>query len=205
MLLLKKKTFAVETDDPVVAPEDAAALVRAEEIVAAAEAEAACLLERARADAETEKKRGYEDGLEEGRGEILSQKLALVDESLRYMSSVEGRVTDVVLNALSKCVSEIGDRELVVQIVKKSMQAVVRTQQQLTVRTAAEMVPVVRERLGAILADYPSVAKADVVADERLTGAACIVETESGMVEASVEGQLEAIRQSMRKCFELRG
>jgi len=205
MLLLKKKTFTVETDTPVVEPEDVSALVRAEEIVAAAEAEAEHIRTEARQTYEAEKTRGYEDGLAAGKEDILMQKLELVDESLRYMSSVESRVTDLVLKALSKCVAEIGDKELVVQIVKKSMQAVVRTQQQLTVRTAAEMVPVVREKIGAILTDYPSVAKADVIADERLTGAACIVETESGMVEASVEGQIEAIRQSMKKCFEMRG
>lgn len=205
MLLLKKKTFTVETDSPVVEAGDVAGLARAEEVIVAAEAEAAAIRTEAQKAYEAEKARGYEDGLAAGREDILMQKLELVDESLRYMASVEGRVTDVVLKALSKCVAEIGDRELVVQIVKKSMQAVVRTQQQLTVRTAAEMVPVVRERLASILADYPTIAKADVIADERLTGAACIVETESGMVEASVEGQIEAIRQSMKKCFEMRG
>jgi len=205
MLLLKKKTFTVETDSPVVEAGDVAGLARAEEVIAAAEVEAAAIRTEAQKAYEAEKARGYEDGLAAGREDILMQKLELVDESLRYMASVEGRVTDIVLKALSKCVAEIGDKELVVQIVKKSMQAVVRTQQQLTVRTSAEMVPVVRERIGAILTDYPSIAKADVIADERLTGAACIVETESGMVEASVEGQIEAIRQSMKKCFEMRG
>jgi len=205
MLLLKKNTFSVESDSPVVDSEDVAAIAKAEEIVAAAEAEAERIRAEARKAYEDEKCRGYDDGLAEGRREILGQKIDLVDESLRYMSSVEERVTEIVLKALSKCVAEIGDKELVVQIVKKSMQAVVRTQQQLTVRTSAEMVPVVRERISAILVDYPSIAKADVIADERLKGAACIVETESGMVEASVEGQLEAIRQSVKKCFEMRG
>jgi len=202
MLLLKKNSFTVETDSPVVDAADAAALAKAEEIVAAAEAEAARLADEAKKAYEAEKARGYADGIAEGKQDILLQKLDLVDESLQYMASVEGKVTDVVLKALSKCVAEIGDRELVVQIVKKSMQAVVRTQKEITIRVAEDMVPVVRERLTAMMVDFPSVVKADVVADERLSGAACVVETESGMVEASIEGQLEAIAQNMRKCFE---
>ena len=40
MLLLKKETFSVESDTPRIAAEDVAALVKAEEIVSAAEAEA---------------------------------------------------------------------------------------------------------------------------------------------------------------------
>lgn len=205
MLLLKKNTFTVETDSPAVAPEDVAALVRAEEIVAAAEADAAKTREEAAKAYAAEKERGYADGIAEGKQEILMQKLDLVDESLRYMASVEGQVTEIVLRALRKCVSEIGDEELVVQLVKKSLQAVVRTQQELTIRTSAEMVPVVRARLSALLTEYPSIAKADVVADERCQGAACVVETESGMVDASIEGQLEALEKSMKKCFEARG
>ena len=204
MLLLKKETFSVESDTPRIAAEDAAALVKAEEVVAAAEAEAAHIREEAAKAYESEKARGYADGLAEGRQEILMQKLDLVDESVKYMASIEGQVCEVVLKALRKCVAEIGDRELVVQIVKKSMQAVVRTQKELVVRVAPDMVASVRERTDTLLADFPAVTKLDVVGDERLTGAACVVETDAGIVEASIDGQLEAIEQSIRKSFEER-
>lgn len=203
MLLLKKKTFSVESDSALVSAEDAAALAHAEEIVAAAEAEAAQLKVEAEKSFEAEKKRGYEAGIAEGKQEILMQKLDLLDESVKYMASVESKVSELVLTALRKCIAEIGDRELIVQIVRKAMQAVVRTQRELVVRVSAAMVPVVRERIDALLADFPSVAKIDVVADERLSDTACVVETEVGMVEASIEGQLEAIEKSIRKSFEV--
>lgn len=202
MLLLKKETFSVETDSPRIAAEDVAALVKAEEIVAAAESEAAHIRAEAAKTYEAEKARGRADGLAEGKQEILMQKLDLVDESVRYMASIENQVCEIVLKSLRKCIAEIGDRELVVQIVKKSMQAVVRTQKELVIRVAPTMVESVRQRTSSLLADFPAVAKLDVVGDERLTGAACVVETEAGIVEASIDGQLEAIEQSIRKSFE---
>ena len=202
MLLLKKKTFSVESDTPRISAEDAAALVKAEEIVAAAEAEAARIREEAKKAYEDEKARGYADGLAEGKQEILMQKLDLVDESVKYMASIEDQVCEIVLKALRKCIAEIGDRELVVQIVKKSMQAVVRTQKELVVRVAPEMVENVRARTSTLLADFPVVSKIDVIGDERLAKTACVVETEAGIVEASIDGQLEAIEQSIRKSFE---
>ena len=204
MLLLKKGTLEVESDSPRVSAEDAAAVTRAADIVAAAEAEAERIRVEAQKAYEAEKKRGYADGIAEGKAEILTQKLDLIDESIAYMESIEGKVADIVMKAIRKCIAEMDDTELVQQIVRKSLQAVVRTQKELVVRVAPDMVPSVRERTDALLADFPAVTKLDVVGDERLTGAACVVETDAGIVEASVDGQLEAIEQSIRKSFEER-
>ena len=205
MLLLKTKSFDVEAAGARVSSEEAGAIATAEQVVAAAEAEAARIAEAAKADAERERRRGYADGLAEGRQEILMQKLDLLDESVRYMESVELKMADIAMKALRKCVAEIGDKELVVQIVRKSMQAVVRNQRQITVKVAPEMVPVVRARLDQILKDFPSVAAANVVEDAHLSGTACVVETEAGLVEASVEGQLAAIEKSIRKNLNREG
>ncbi len=205
MLLIKTKGFEVENAESRVSVEEAGAIATAEQVIAAAEAEAARIVEAAKVDAEAAKKKGYEDGLAEGREQILMQKLDLLDESVRYMESVELKMADIVMKALKKCVAEIGDKELVVQIVKKSMQAVVRNQRQITVKVAAEMVPIVRARLNEILKDFPSVATANVVEDAHLSGTACIVETEAGLVEASIEGQLAAIEKSIRKNLNREG
>ena len=201
MLLLKRKSFEVESSGSVVTEGEAAAIATAEEIVAAAQAEAASIHEAALKDAEAERKRGYQDGIDEGKMEILMQKLNLVEESVRYMESIEGKMSELVMKALRKCVAEIGDRELVCQIVRKAMQAVVRNQRQITIKVNPAMVPVVKARLQAILADFPSLSFADVAEDAHLEETACIVETEAGLVEASVEGQLKAIEKSIRKNF----
>lgn len=201
MLLLKRKSFEVESSGPIVTADEVAAIARAEEIVAAAEAEAKLIHEQVLAAAADEKARGYRDGVEEGKMEIMMQKLDLVEESVRYMESIEEKVSDIVVKALKKCVAEIGDRELVVQIVRKAMGAVVRNQRQITIKVNPEMVPVVKDRLAAILAEFPALAFADVVEDVHLDTTACVVETEAGVVEASVEGQIQAIERSIRKNF----
>ena len=201
MLLLKKSTFEVSADSALVTAENAAAVVSAEQIVAAAEAEAERIREEAKAAYEDEKRRGYDDGIAAGKQEILMQKLDLIDASVSYMESVEQKMSDIVMKALKKCVAEIGDKELVCQIVKKAMQAIVRNQRMITVRVSPDMAPVVRARVQKILEDFPSVSAMDVAEDGSLSGTACVVETESGIVEASIDGQLEAIEKSIRKSF----
>ena len=201
MLLLKKKTFELESAGARVSADEAATVAAAEDILAAAEAEAARIRADAKAAFAAERNRGYEAGLADGKAEILMQKLDLLDESVRYMESIEGKVSEIVMKALKKCVAEIGDRELVVQIVKKAMQAVVRNQRQITLKVNPEMVPVVKARLQELLSEFPSLSFADVVEDPHLASTACVVETEAGLVEASVDGQLKAIENSIRKNF----
>lgn len=205
MLLLKKKTFEVGSSGSVVTADEASVIARAEEIIAAAEAEAKVIHEQALVEAETERKRGFQSGIDDGKMEITMQKLDLIEESVSYMESIETKVSEIVMKALKKCIAEIGDKELVCQIVKKAMQAVVRNQRQITVKVSPEMVDVVKGRLQTILADFPSLSFADVVEDAHLAATACVVETEAGLVEASIDGQLQAIEKSIRKSFAKEG
>ena len=201
MLLIEKPDYKLVSDRRLVKASEVATVRSAEEIIAAAEAEAARIREEAKAAFEEEKRRGYEEGLEQGRMEIAEKKLEMLDSSVAYMESVEGRMADIVMKALHKCVEEIGDKELVVQVVRKVMSAVIRTQKQVTLKVAQGMGPVVKERLSQILADYPTVEHIDVVEDERLKGPACMIETEAGVADGSVDSQLAAIERSIKKHF----
>ena len=105
------------------------------------------------------------------------------------------------MTALKKCVMDIGDEELVVQIVRKVMNAVIRNQRHITMKVAPEMVSVIRARMNELLADYPLLDNVDVQENPRLKGAACMIETEAGVADASVDTQLAAIEKSLRRHF----
>ena len=199
MLLINKENFKLQSDRRVVKAADAATVRSAAEIVAAAEADAARIREEAKAAFEEERRRGYEKGLADGKLEISMQKLDLVDSSVAFMESVEGKMADVVMKALRTFVVEVGDEEMVMQIVRKTLNAVIRTQRQVTLKVAPELVGVVRSRVAELRTSYPTVETLDVVEDPRLKGAACILETEAGVADASVETQLAAIEKSLKK------
>ena len=87
------------------------------------------------------------------------------------------------------------------QVVRKVMSAVIRTQKQVTLKVAPDMTDEVKARLSSILADYPTVDHVDVVGDDRLKGPACMIETEAGVADGSVDSQLAAIERSIKKHF----
>ncbi len=199
MLLIEKENFTLSSDRRLVKVTEVGTVRTADEIIAAAEADAARIREEAKVAFEEEKKRGYEKGLADGKMEIAMQKLDLVDSSVKFMESVEGKMADIVMKALKSCVVEIGDSEMVVQIVRKTMKAVIRTQRQVTVKVAPDMVASVKARVDALRAEYPTIETLDVVEDSRLKGPACILETEAGVADASVDPQLAAIERSLQR------
>ncbi len=201
MLLISKDGFKLESSSRLVKAKDVSAFRKAEEIVAAAEAEAARLKSSAQEAFEAERRRGFEQGLEEGRAKVVADKLDFVYESAEYMADVEGKLADVVVKALWKCVSQIGDRNLIVEIIRKLMKAVIHNQRHVTLKVAPDMLQDVRARLDEVLVDYPALEHVDVEEDSRLTGAAAIIETEAGIADASIETQLAAIEASIKKHF----
>ena len=199
MLLIKKGDFVLQSDRRVIKAADVATVRSAAEIVAAAEAQAAQIREDAKAAYEEERKKGYDKGIADGKTEIAMQKLDLVDSSVAFMENVEEKMAEIVMKALKTCVTEIGDREMVLQIVRKTMNAVIRTQKHVTLKVAADMVETVRARVSELTTVFPTVETFDVVEDPRLKGAACVLETEAGVADASVETQLAAIERSLKK------
>lgn len=199
MLLVNKPDFDLRSDRRVVKATDVATVRSATEIIAAAEADAARIREEAKAAFKAERQRGYEKGISDGKIEIAMQKLDQVDSSVAFMEGVEEKMADVVMKALKTCVTEIGDREMVVQIVRKTMAAVIRTQRTVTLKVPPELVDSVRARVTELTAAFPTIETFDVVEDPRLKGAACVLETEAGVADASVETQLAAIERSIKK------
>ena len=201
MLLVRKQSFELSSSSRLVKAADAQTACDAEAVIAAAEAEAARLVEAAKEAFEEERRKGYAQGLADVQAEVSRRKLALAEESAEFMASVEQKMADVVMKSLRKCVDEIGEKELVVQIVRKVMKAVVRNQRQIVLRVAPDMVESVRLRMNEIIADFPLLDEVDVQEDPRLKGTACAVETAAGIADASIDTQLAAVEDSIRRRF----
>ena len=202
MLIIRQGNLQIETTGRLVKRNEAQFIAEAMDVLSAAQKEADDIRQQAKEEFEAQRKHGYEKGLEDGKEEIAIQKLEQVEKSIDYLSSMENRIVEIVLTALKKCVAEIGDRELMVQVVQKAMQAVVRNQQQISLKVSPEMLPTVKERLNEILSKFPGVNYINLMEDGKLKGVSCIIETDAGNVEASLDHQLAAIEKALGKCFD---
>lgn len=194
----RKLVLGLDPTRKVVRADELHALRTAEEAIALASAQADEIVEQAKIAFEAERQRGFEVGKEEARLEQAEQMIETVSRTVDYFSKVEGRMVDLVMQAIRKIVNEFDDKERVL-ITVRSVLSVVRNQKQITLRLNPQQVEIVKGRVNELLAAYPGVGYVDMVPDNRLKADACILESEIGLVEASMEGQLAALRSAFEK------
>lgn len=182
-------------DQPVISREQATLVLEADALLAQAREEAARIVATAQQAYEDERVRGYEDGLAEARLEQSERMIDLVSRSVDYFGRIEGRMVDLVLQAVRSLLDEFDERERVVQVVRKALSAA-RNQKQLVLRIHPEKAEIVRAAMHEILEAYPGVGYLDVVPDSRVATDGCILESDIGVIEASMSGQLEALRKA---------
>jgi len=198
MLILKSDSIQLLPEQKVIKAADYAAYLYATQLIRQAEEEAAKIREKAMAAYEAEKRRGYEDGLNEGKEQMAEKMIDTVSEAVNYFSGLEQKVVDLLVQSLRRIVGEMDANDLMFRVVRNALE-VARTQKQVVLRVCPVQVDPLRERLNEILALFPSINFIDITPDPRLREGGCILETEMGVVDASVEIQLEAIRRSLQK------
>jgi len=177
----------------VIPAHDMHAYAQAQQMLATAIEQAETLEVSAQAAFEAERRRGYEDGIAQAKLEQAEQMIENVSRTVDYFARVESEMVELVLGAVRKIVLDFDDVTRVMTVVGSAL-AAVRNQKQITLRLAPSDVERVRGRIHEMLALYPGIGMVDLVPDERLTPSACILECEVGVVEASLEGQLAALR-----------
>lgn len=182
----------------VLSPEEVRAHQDAQQLLAEARAEA----DRIRAEAikafEEQRQLGYEDGLMNARMEESERLIENATRTVDYFAAIEQRIVSLVMNAVRKIMADFDDSTRVLAVVQSGL-SVMRNQKQLTLRLAPEHLDEVRNRAQQLLERFPGVGMMDIVADPRLKGDAAILESEMGVVEASVELQIKAIEQGFAK------
>ena len=121
-----------------------------------------------------------------------------VSRTVDYFSNVETTMVGLVMSAVRKIIDGYDDTERVLIVVKNAL-SVVRNQKQMTLRLHPQQVDAVRGRVNDLLSAYPGVGYLDIVPDGRLEKEACILESEIGLVEASIESQIAALENAFRK------
>ena len=182
----------------VVRAQDHARLCDAQTLLEAAHAQAQAIVAEAKAAFEAERQRGYAEGREEALLDQSERMIEAVERTVDYIASVEGKMVELVMSAVGKVIDGFDDREKVMIVVRNAL-AVVRNQKQMTLRLNPAEVEIVRSQINELLAAYPGVGYLDILADGRLAPGACILESEIGLVEASLEGQLQALRNAFQR------
>ncbi|KMN14266.1 type III secretion system protein [Pseudomonas weihenstephanensis] len=147
---------------------------------------------------EQQKALGWQAGVEEAR----IQQATLIQETLvqcnQYYRQVEQQMSEVVLQAVRKILKQYDNTELALSVTREAL-SLVSNQKHVILHVQPEQVVAMREQVSQVLKDFPEVGYVEVVADARLDQGGCILETEIGIIDASVDGQLAALGLALKK------
>lgn len=193
---LKSNTLTLRPETRLLKAGDYQAFVATQQMLAEAQQQTQELLSSATQEYENQRQRGYEDGMNEAKMEMAEQMIEMAERTVDYFAQVEGKVAQLVMTALRKLIGEFDDAELALRMVHHALQ-IVSNQAQVTIRIHPSQEQVLRKRLGELLAGYTGIGKVEISADPRLALNGCILETEMGVVDASLEVQLQALEQAL--------
>lgn len=198
MLYIKEKTYELDPAKIILKAEDYSVYLKGQEMIALAKEQAAKIVEDAKIAYEEEKKRGFNEGMESGNQKISEIMIEAAARSVENFEEFENDVIEVVADALKKILGEFDNRDLISRVVKNAL-ATVRNQKKVTVIVNPTDADTVREKIKELLALYPAITTIDVLTDARVRQGGCKIETEIGVVDASLDIQLEAIKKSLAK------
>lgn len=196
MLVLRQIGAEVAPRGVVIKADDYAAVVEARAVVEAATRERDRILAEAREEYARQKEAGYAAGFERGKAEMAEQVVATVSQSAQYLAQLEGTLVDVVMKALRRILGECDERERTERVVRTALE-LLRQQHQVRIKLPPAQLELLRDRLSALQAAFPRIHSLEVMADPRLPADGCVLETELGVIDASLETQLRAIEKAL--------
>lgn len=170
----------------------------ARQIIREAEEEAQAIIDEANEAARATHQRGFE----EGREEALAQFTQHIGSALAKVQQMADELEPLYVSLVRECVEKIIDAELkvhpdmIVGVVRNALRDA-RQQREIIVRVHpadSEALNKNKPRLLEMLARAQSV---DIREDESISRGGCVVVTELGTIDASLERQLDALQQAL--------
>jgi type III secretion protein L len=185
---------------PVVKKQEFSALLEAHDIIARAHRYGETLKAQMHERVEAARRAGYEAGLEEARTDFSATIVATVAEMETAFARLELRIVNTVMSALQQILGRIDDRTLMEQLVRRVLSQS-RQGKQLRLRVAAGQFDEVNRWLSEVIKEFPDVEFVDVLKDATATPGTCVLESEFGAIDASLDVQLAAVRRGLVSAF----
>lgn len=190
----------VDSSDKVIKAQDFWAHRKARQAVADAISQRDSIIQAAQSAFESERKRGYKEGWDAARSEQSAHMIDIISQTVDYFSKVEVQMVDLVMDAVRRITNDFDDRDKVVKVVRNSL-ALVRNQKFITVKVHPSQSANMEDSITELLEVYPAIEHIDMASDPGLPEDACIIESDIGRIEASMSGQIEALRSTFKKVF----
>lgn len=190
----------LDTVSKVIKADDFWQYQQAREMMSSAREKRDHIIDAALAGFEAEQVRGYRQGRDEARQEQAQKMIGVISQTVDYFSKIEAQMVDLVLDAVRRIIDDFDDREKVLKVVRNAL-IMVRNQRQILIRVHPVNLAEIKLQVNDLKQSFPGIEQMEVSADVSLDKDACVIESDMGQVEASMSGQMEALKASFSRVF----
>jgi type III secretion protein L len=194
---LNELDFKLAAGAHVVPRSEFAAVEQANHLLSEAEATCARIIREAEEAYQSEMRRGYEDGLVEARIQSVGQLLQENRELDQGLLEIQRDLARLVVDCVRKLVDGFDDVTRAEALVKAAMRQM-RRENVAELRVPTSLHEHFRQRIAAILSEFPEVQLVDVVEDSTLEPPRIILETSIGRVDGNLAQRLDDLETVIR-------
>ena len=140
---------------------------------------------------------GIAQGAEESRKQLAEQMLNAASNATAQLAKVEKDLLDVVINSIRKIIDDYDNDELALAMVRNGLKLVCKSQR-VIVRVNPEKMDKLMQGLKNVNHNIDFL---EIMPDKELALTDCVLESELGIVRASLEEQMQAIENAIRSAL----
>jgi type III secretion protein L len=195
---LKSGGVALQGPGRVLPAAQSDAMLDAERLLADAEQRAFQTVDAARNESDAIRAAARAAGVEEATEEIQDRLFAIAEASANAISRTEERIFDMAVQIARRIIGSFDEADIAARVAKKSM-ALSAHSGFIRLRVAPGAVEQLRERLDDILPTAMASTSVEVIGDARVHGGGCIMETDAGLIDATIDSQIAAIERGLHR------
>jgi len=168
----------------------------AEDLLKSAKKEVARIKDDAKAVYESEKQKGYNDGVEQGKAQMAERITETNLQCQEYLNSIESQIVDTILSALKIILADMGDEAIMAQMVSKALRGA-KQEDRLIIKVSPFQVENVRRLISELHGGEPLTGAITITPEPTLDMNGCIVSSKAGSTDISLDVQLDTIRATL--------
>lgn len=146
---------------------------------------------------------GYNLGLEKAQADLVAFKSnlgAFFNSEQRVFEAIAPNIIELSLEVAKKIIKhEVQtDPQIVIDTVTDILKSIPKNEPKITIKVNTMQAAYVKDNLPAQLTLMGVESKVNILADDTITEGSCIVQTNNGVVDASIEAQLDIIQNALR-------
>lgn len=185
-----------------------------QEIIEQANAEASFIIEKARKEGESMRiqsyakgeKEGYEAGYEKGMNQVeemkrqlQASKIELEEQYQKQLEEMEPVLVEALIGILESAFSiEFAEKKNFILHLLQSAFSKIENSKEYLIRVSREDYPMVQEQKEEIREELPRSAAVEVVEDLTLAKNQCLIETDGGLFDCSLDTQMDSLIRDLR-------